>query len=77
MCPPRATFCLPITPESVDYQIPDGTHIIEIKAQDEDCHISFGYGDVIADQRFGLVTAGERLFFGVRAGSKIAVIGKE
>lgn len=73
MTPSIGEAYVEITHESIASDpFPPYTHFICIKA-DADCAIAFGV-EPVADPEFHFVDAGERLFYGVQAGQKIAVI---
>lgn len=73
MTPPLSEAYVEITYESIASDpFPQYTTFICIRAE-ADCAIAFG-ADPIADPDYHVIMAGERLFYGVTAGSKIAVI---
>jgi hypothetical protein len=74
MTPPLAEAFVDITHESVaSDQFPQYTHFICIRSE-ADCAIAFGENPV-ADQDYHHIEPGERLFYGVQSGHRIAVIG--
>jgi hypothetical protein len=74
MAPPIAEAYVDIGPESsASHPLPPYTHFVCLRA-DIDCAIAFG-DDPTADPDYHIIEPGERLFYGVREGMKIAVIG--
>jgi hypothetical protein len=74
MAPPIAEAYVDIGPESsASEPLPPYTHFVSIRT-DTDCAIAFG-DDPVADPDYHIIEPGERLFYGVREGTKIAVIG--
>lgn len=76
MTPPLAEMTVDITPISISSEpFPEYTTLICVKPT-SDCALAFGF-DPEAEVEYHLVDAGERLWYGVEVGSKIAVIGVE
>lgn len=74
MAPPLSEVFVDITHESIASDpFPQYTHFISIRTE-ADCAVAFGE-DPVADPEFHHIEPGERLFYGVRAGHRIAVIG--
>lgn len=78
MAPPIAEAYIDIGPEStVSHPLPQYTHFVCLRT-DADCAIAFGRDaddEPVADPDYHIVEPGERLFYGVREGIRIAVIG--
>lgn len=73
MVPPVGEQVIDITHESLMGEpFPKYTKFISIKAE-SDCCVAFG-DEPIADNNFHLIESGERLFYGVMEGQRIAVI---
>jgi hypothetical protein len=71
--PPLAEMVLPITADSISSDpFPKYTTFICVKAE-ADCSLAFGE-DPVADFNYHFVDSGERLWYGVSEGHKIAVI---
>jgi len=74
MAPPLAEAYVEITHESrASGPFPSYTNFICIRTE-ADCAISFGENPV-ADPEYHHIEPGERLFYGVHAGHRVAVIG--
>ena len=77
MTPPLAEMQLQITDENVLSNLfPPYTSLVCVKAE-ADCALAFGDENIVADPDYHKVDGGERLWYGVTAGSHIAVIEVE
>ena len=78
MAPPIAEAYIDIGPESSSsLPLPQYTHFVCIRS-DMECAIAFGANpdsEPVADPDYHIIEPGERLFYGVREGTRIAVVG--
>jgi hypothetical protein len=73
MMPPLSEAYVEITHESIaSDEFPLGTHFVQLKAE-ADCAVAFG-DEPVADPEYHLIDAGERIFYGVRENTRVAVI---
>lgn len=73
MTRPSREIILPITHQSISSEpLPSYATFISIKT-DADCCLAFG-PEPVADPQFHFVEAGERLWYGVHPGHRIAVV---